>query len=243
MLIDYRNVEVNHGNEHVLNNVDFQLEKGQFVYLVGKVGSGESSFLSTIYGEVPIKNGEASVLGFNMRKIKRKHIPELRRGIGVIFQDFQLLTDRTIRENLMFVLQATGWKKKDEMNKRIEEVLSEVKMLDAADKMPNALSGGQQQRVVIARAILNKPQLIIADEPTGNLDVNTGKQICQLLHNISKQGASVIMSTHNIGLVSDFPGITYSCVGHELELISSEGIRTETDKERLNAVLLDEVLV
>ena len=168
-LILYKGVTINQQELTVLQGVDFKLEKGEFVYLIGKVGSGKSTFLKTIYGELEIAEGEATVLGYNMRTIKRKHIAALRRKLGIVFQDFQLLTDRTVHDNLQFVLKATGWKQKNDIENRIEEVLKLVGMENKGYKMPNELSGGEQQRIVIARAILNKPEIILADEPTGNL--------------------------------------------------------------------------
>ncbi|MEG2574259.1 MAG: ATP-binding cassette domain-containing protein, partial [Bacteroides sp.] len=175
MLINYQNVIVNQQELCVLNDVNFQLKEGEFVYFIGKVGSGKTSLLKTFYGELNIADGKAEVLDYDMRTIKRKHIPELRRKVGIVFQDFQLLTDRTVYDNLYFVLRATGWKNKNEIKDRIEEVLTLVGMSNKGYKIPNELSGGEQQRIVIARAILNSPAIILADEPTGNLDVETGR--------------------------------------------------------------------
>lgn len=203
MLINYKNVEINQQDLCVLNNINMQLDKGEFVYLIGKVGSGKTSLLKTIYGELDIVSGDAEVLGYNMRTIKRKHIPELRRKLGIVFQDFQLLTDRTVYDNLEFVLRATGWKNKKEIEMRIGEVLEQVGMSNKGYKRPNELSGGEQQRIVIARAILNSPEIILADEPTGNLDVETGRQIVKLLKNICENGSSVMMTTHNLQLLQD----------------------------------------
>ena len=209
MLINYKNVGINQQDLCVLNNINMQLDKGEFVYLIGKVGSGKTSLLKTIYGELDIVSGDAEVLGYNMRTIKRKHIPELRRKLGIVFQDFQLLTDRTVYDNLEFVLRATGWKNKKEIEMRIGEVLEQVGMSNKGYKMPNELSGGEQQRIVIARAILNSPEIILADEPTGNLDVETGRQIVKLLRNICENGSSVMMTTHNLQLLQEFPGKVY----------------------------------
>ena len=175
-LIDYKKVNINQQGFDILTETNFQLYAGEFVYLIGKVGTGKSSFLKTIYGELEISDGEATVLGYDMRKIKAKHISELRRQLGIVFQDFQLLIDRNVHDNLEFVLKATGWKNESEREFRIQEALSMVKMENKGYKMPNELSGGEQQRIVIARAILNKPQIILADEPTGNLDAETGKK-------------------------------------------------------------------
>ena len=173
-LIQYKNVEIHQQELCVLSGVNLELHKGEFVYLIGKVGSGKTSLLKTLYGELDVIDGDAEVLGYNMRSIKRKHIPQLRRKLGIVFQDFQLLTDRTVYNNLEFVLRATGWKNKQEIKERIEEVLDLVGMSNKGYKIPNELSGGEQQRIVIARAVLNSPAIILADEPTGNLDVETG---------------------------------------------------------------------
>ena len=172
-IVKYENVEILRKEHVVLKSVNLTIEPGQFTYIIGKVGSGKSSLLKSMYAEIPIESGEAKVLEYDLTTLKRKQIPMLRREIGIVFQDFQLLTDRTVYDNLMFVLQATGWKDKTEMDDRIEEVLKEVGMLTKSYKMPHELSGGEQQRIVIARALLNKPKLILADEPTGNLDSAT----------------------------------------------------------------------
>ena len=216
MLVDYQNVEINQQDLCVLTDVNLQLEKGDFIYLIGKVGSGKTSLLKTIYGELGIHSGKAEVLGYDMRRIKRKRLPELRKKLGIVFQDFQLLTDRSVYDNLEFVLKATGWKHAKKAEMRIQEVLEQVGMTHKGYKMPNELSGGEQQRIVIARAILNAPQLILADEPTGNLDIDTGRQIVQLLQNIRQQGAAVIMTTHNLGLLEEFPGKVYKCENHHI---------------------------
>ncbi|MDE6317155.1 MAG: ATP-binding cassette domain-containing protein, partial [Muribaculaceae bacterium] len=175
-ILKYSNVEILRKELVVLKKVSFEIEEGQFVFLIGKVGSGKSSLLKTVYSEIGIENGEAEVFGYDLRKIRRKDIPYLRRQIGIVFQDFQLLTDRTVYDNLHFVLRATGWKDRDAIEKRIEEVLKEVGMLNKSYKMPHELSGGEQQRIVIARALLNRPRLILADEPTGNLDPDTARK-------------------------------------------------------------------
>lgn len=215
-LILYKGVTINQQELTVLQGVNFKLEKGEFVYLIGKVGSGKSTFLKTIYGELEIAEGEATVLGYNMRTIKRKHISALRRKLGIVFQDFQLLTDRTVHDNLQFVLKATGWKQKNDIENRIEEVLKLVGMENKGYKMPNELSGGEQQRIVIARAILNRPEIILADEPTGNLDVETGKNIVELLREICRQGSAIIMTTHNLNLLKEYPGKVFCCANHHL---------------------------
>ena len=215
-LILYKGVDINQQELGVLNVVNFELKKGEFVYLIGKVGSGKSTFLKTIYGELEICGGEAYVLGYDMRTIKQKDVAGLRRKLGIVFQDFQLLTDRTVHDNLDFVLRATGWKQRQERENRIDEVLRLVGMENKGYKMPNELSGGEQQRIVIARAILNKPEIILADEPTGNLDVETGRNIVSLLQEICSQGSAIIMTTHNLNLLTEFPGKVYRCEQHHL---------------------------
>lgn len=217
LLISYNNVSIWQQEQEVLEGINFSINPGEFVYLIGKVGSGKSTFLKSIYGELEIKDGNATVLGYDMKTIKRKHIPALRRRIGIVFQDFQLLTDRTVKENLEFVLKATGWKNNNDIQTRISEVLTQVGMDTKGYKMPNELSGGEQQRIVIARAILNKPELILADEPTGNLDVETGHRIVKLLREICSQGSAIIMTTHNMNLLSEYPGKVYKCESHKLE--------------------------
>ena len=222
-LIRYRNVEIHQQELCVLNDVDLELHGGEFVYLIGKVGSGKTSLLKTFYGELDTVAGEAEVLGYDMRRIKRKHIPRLRRRLGIIFQDFQLLIDRTVADNLEFVLRATGWKNKGKIKARIEEVLRQVGMENKGYKLPHELSGGEQQRIVIARAILNSPAIILANEPTGNLDVETGYGIVRLLHDISKEeGALVVMTTHNLQLLYEFPGKIYCCKEHLLKEVTAE---------------------
>lgn len=210
-IIDYKNVEVLRKELLVLKNVNFQLEEGQFVYLIGRVGSGKSSLMKTMYAEVPIEMGEARIFDYDLSAIRRKDVPMLRRQIGVVFQDFQLLSDRSVYDNLLFVLEATGWKNKTDIDERINEVLSEVGMEHKSYKMPHELSGGEQQRIAIARALLNRPKLILADEPTGNLDQETGHQIMSLLHRICAEGTAVIMATHNIQLTEDFPARVVKC--------------------------------
>ena len=197
-LIQYKNVEIHQQELCVLSDVNLELHKGEFVYLIGKVGSGKTSLLKTFYGELDVIDGEAEVLGYNMRSIKRKHIPQLRRKLGIVFQDFQLLTDRTVYNNLEFVLRATGWKNKREIQERIEEVLDLVGMSNKGYKLPNELSGGEQQRIVIARAVLNSPAIILADEPTGNLDGKTSQDVLSLLKVTSRKYAqTIVMITHN----------------------------------------------
>ncbi len=210
-IIDYKNVEVLRKELLVLKNVNFTLEEGQFVYLIGRVGSGKSSLMKTMYAEVPVEMGEARIFDYDLTAIRRKDVPMLRRQIGVVFQDFQLLSDRSVYDNLLFVLKATGWKAKADIDERINDVLREVGMENKSYKMPHELSGGEQQRIAIARALLNRPKLILADEPTGNLDQETGHQIMTLLHRISSEGTAVIMATHNIQLTEDFPARVVKC--------------------------------
>ncbi len=205
-LIKYKNVEICQDEQIVLTDVNLTVANGEMIYLLGKVGSGKSSFMKTIYGELPLEGDEATALDYNLLKLRRREIPYLRRKIGVVFQDFQLLVDRNVEENLMFVLKATGWKDKNAMRNNIYDVLKQVGMEEKAYKMPYQLSGGEQQRVVIARALLNAPGLILADEPTGNLDPETGKEIMDLLYSISQAGMSVIMSTHNPTWPEQYPG-------------------------------------
>lgn len=212
IIVDYKKVDISRAERIVLKDVSFTLEKGEFCYLVGRVGSGKSSLMKTMYAEVIPHGGEkAEVLGFDMLKIKSRQIPMLRRKTGIVFQDFQLLQDRAVKGNLRFVLEATGWKNKSEIEDRIDEVLSEVGMHNKSYKMPYELSGGEQQRVVIARALLNSPTLILADEPTGNLDPQTGCHIVELLHQLAGAGHTVLMATHNLSLVDEFPARVLRC--------------------------------
>ena len=204
-------VEICRDEYVILHNASFSLRSGEFVYVIGKVGSGKSSLLKSLYCEIPISQGEAWLMDYNLCKMKRKDIPYLRRKLGIVFQDFQLLTDRSVIKNLEFVLRATGWKKKSEIKERIEEVLHQVGMQTKGYKMPHELSGGEQQRIVIARALLNDPELILADEPTGNLDPETSGQIVQLLHDICQKGTAVIMTTHNYTLVHNYPARIVKC--------------------------------
>lgn len=216
-LIQYRNVNVCQEAQLVLKDVNLDVDEGEFIYITGKVGTGKSSLIKTIYGELPVKEGKAYVMDYDMTTLKRSHLPELRKKLGIIFQDFQLLTDRSVDANLRFVLKATGWKNKVEINQRISDVLDLVGMATKGYKMPSELSGGEQQRIVIARAILNKPKLILADEPTGNLDYETGRQITELLQRISKAGSTVIIITHNMHLIEEYPGRQLICEDHKLK--------------------------
>lgn len=205
-LIVYKHVEICQDEQIVLKDVNLSVSSGEMIYLLGRVGSGKSSFMKTIYGELPIEGTEAAALDYDLLKLRRRDIPYLRRKVGVVFQDFQLLSDRNVEENLLFVLKATGWKDKRAMKSNIHDVLKQVGMAEKAYKMPYQLSGGEQQRVVIARALLNAPGLILADEPTGNLDPETGKEIMELLYSISQAGMTVIMSTHNPLWPEQYPG-------------------------------------
>lgn len=215
----YENVEITRADKIVLKDVSFKLEKGEFYYLVGRVGSGKSSLLKSMYGDVRITKGnEAKVMEYNILRLRKKEIPFLRRRIGIVFQDFQLLTDRSVFSNLKFVLRATGWKDKSQINRRIEEVLTTVGMATKSYKHPHELSGGEQQRIVIARALLNRPELILADEPTGNLDPQTGYYIITLLHELAEQGHTVLMATHNHHLLGEFPAHVMRCEESQLIL-------------------------
>ncbi len=218
-IVDYRKVDISRAERIVLKDVNFSLSKGEFCYLVGRVGSGKSSLMKSMYAEVMPDDGEkAEVLGFDILHLRRRQIPLLRRKIGIVFQDFQLLPDRAVAGNLRFVLRATGWSNKTEIEDRIEEVLGYVGMKNKSYKMPHELSGGEQQRVVIARALLNNPDLILADEPTGNLDPQTGYQIVSLLHKLAREGHTVLMATHNMQLVEDFPARVMRCQEKQLIL-------------------------
>jgi|TARA_B100001063_G_scaffold5506_1_gene4095 cell division transport system ATP-binding protein len=204
-IIYFDKVKIKLNNKRTLNNINLDVIEKDFIYLIGKTGSGKSSILRTIYADLSIEEGKAKVLGYNLIKIKRKEIPHLRRKVGVIFQDFKLLPDRSIYKNLEFVLKATEWKKKEEINERIDYVLEKVKMNDYLDRFPHELSGGEKQRISIARALLNKPKLVLADEPTGNLDPATSVEIMNILNSINSQGTSIIMATHDYQIISKNP--------------------------------------
>lgn len=224
MLINYKKANIYQKDGIlVLGDVDFHVDEGEFIYIIGRVGAGKSTLLKTLYFELDVHEAEdAFVLNHDLREMKQKYIPALRRQMGIIFQDFQLLGDRTVRENLRFVLRATGWKDKNDINERIDDVLSDVDMQDMGDRFPHELSGGEQQRIAIARAILNKPKVIIADEPTGNLDVETARQIIELLKQITQSGTAVVMTTHNTSLLKEYPGIVYRCINKRLEDITKD---------------------
>lgn len=224
MLIDYKNVNITHDDgEAVLNGVDFKANDGEFIYIIGKVGSGKSSLLRSFYGDIDIDDAfKAQVFEYDMMKIRRKDVQGLRRKMGIIFQDFKLLTDRNVRQNLEFVLKATGWKKKEDIEKRIGEVLKNVKMEGVENKMPHELSGGEQQRIAIARSLLNSPKMILADEPTGNLDPETAEEIMGLFRDIATTGTAVIVTTHNLPMLSKFPGIVYQCEDGKITDVTNE---------------------
>ena len=207
-IIDLKNINININEKKILSEVSFSMEKGEFMYLIGKTGSGKSSLLRILYGDIKVKDGEGKVSGLDIVKISDKEIPFLRRKLGIIFQDFKLLSDRTIEKNLEFVLRATDWKDKTEIKKRIIKVLKKVKLTKLINKFPHELSGGEQQRVAIARALLNKPKLILADEPTGNLDPATSLEIMKVLKKINKNGTTIIIATHDYEIISKFPAKT-----------------------------------
>ena len=234
MLIEYKNVNVYQDDREVLRGVDFHVDEGEFIYIIGKVGTGKSSFLKTIYCELDIDEEDADtaeVLGRNLKTLRRREVPALRKELGVIFQDFQLLHDRSVWENLQFVLKSTGWKDKAERAERIEKVLADVGMSDKKHNMPYELSGGEQQRIAIARAILNNPKVIIADEPTGNLDLDTATNIVALLRDITQCGTAVVMSTHNLSMLSKYPGIVYRCGDGKIKEVTDEYSKIDLTEE------------
>ena len=240
MRIDYQHVDIAIDEHVILKDVNFQAGDGEFIYLIGKVGTGKSSLLKSFYGELDVHTGNANVLGFEMTEIERNEIPDLRKKIGMVFQNFQLLTDRNVHDNLDFVLRATGWNNKIEREQRIREVLEEVGLPEKGQKMPYELSGGEQQCICIARAILNKPAIILADEATGNLDKENSRTATSLLYQFSQAGATVIMSTHNEELLTEFPGIVYKCTDGFLKLkknnkenIMPEDIESESIDENI----------
>ncbi|MHB9055264.1 MAG: cell division ATP-binding protein FtsE [Paludibacteraceae bacterium] len=223
-LIKYENVELCQQEHIVLKGINLEIKSGEFIFLLGKVGSGKSTFLKSLYAEIPVTDGQATVLDYNLLILRRKEIPILRRKIGIVFQDFQLLIDRSVNANLEFVLKATGWKDKAAIAEQIHHVLQQVGMQTKGYKMPHQLSGGEQQRIVIARALLNSPEIILADEPTGNLDPNTGKDIMELLYSIRKAGTTVLLATHNLSWVDSFPGRVLVCEDEKLMDVTDETI-------------------
>lgn len=206
-----RNVNIYQENNKILSDVNLEVNHGEFIYIIGKTGSGKSSFMKTLYADLPVIEGQASIVDFDLATIKDDNIPYLRRKIGIVFQDFKLLPDRSVYDNMIFVLKATGWTDLSEMQLKIEEVLDKVDMKNLSKKMPHQLSGGEQQRVAIARALLNDPELILADEPTGNLDPQTSVEVLEVLRKINENGKTVIMATHNYALLMKFPAKTLKC--------------------------------
>lgn len=224
VIVKYEGVDLERDGNTILSDINLTIREGDFVYLIGKVGSGKSTLLKSMYHEIPLVRGTGKVLDYELENIKKKQIPYLRRKVGIVFQDFQLLIDRSAEKNLEFVLRATGWKNKDLISLRINEVLTQVGMQNKGYKMPHELSGGEQQRIVIARALLNSPEVILADEPTGNLDPEMGGQIVQLLHAIAGNGTAVVMSTHNYAVVQKYPGRIVKCEdGYLKEVKTSQG--------------------
>lgn len=215
-ILDLTDVSIFQRENLVLSNVNLQIKPGDFYYLIGKTGSGKSSLMKTLYGDLPLENGEGSIVGFDLGKLKDKEIPFLRRKLGIVFQDFKLLNDRTVNANLEFVLKATGWKDKSEIKMQIEKVLDQVGLKSKGFKMPFELSGGEQQRLAIARALLNNPELILADEPTGNLDPRTSIEVMQVLEEIHQKGTTVLMATHDYSLILKFNHTTLKCEGGKL---------------------------
>ena len=223
-ILELKNASIYQGNSLVLSNVNVEINKGDFVYLIGKTGTGKSSFMKTLYGDLPLTEGEGHIVEFDLKTLKESEIPYLRRKLGVVFQDFKLLPDSTVNENLLFVLRATGWKDKIEMNKRVDEVLSKVDMKTMGYKYPHELSGGEQQRVAIARALLNNPELILADEPTGNLDPQTSIEVMEVLQEINKNGNTILMATHDYALLLKYPSKTLKCDDSQVfEVVQRKG--------------------
>lgn len=211
LVIKMNHTHLNQGDKEILKDINLEVHTGDFYYLVGRVGSGKSTLLKAIYGDIKPSAGEAMVAGYDLMHLKTKHIPKLRRKLGIVFQDFQLLTDRSVYKNLLFVLKATGWKSQRDMDRQIDAVLEKVEMIAHKDKMPHELSGGEQQRIAIARALLNDPEIILADEPTGNLDPESGAQITEILQKIRDNGRAVLMVTHNYNLIQQYPEPTIVC--------------------------------
>ncbi len=237
MLVNYKKANIYQKDGIlVLKDVDFHVDNGEFIYIIGRVGAGKSTLLKTLYFELDVNEAEeAVVLDQDLITLKRKHIPTLRRQMGIIFQDFQLLSDRSVHANLDFVLKATGWKQKEDREERIKDVLEEVEMQNYEDRFPHELSGGEQQRIAIARALLNKPKVIIADEPTGNLDAETAANIVKMLRKVTEQGTAVVMTTHNVNLLNDYPGIVYQCVDGGLKDITDAYNKLSLDEDTMQS--------
>ena len=221
-IISFENVTISQGKKIVLQDVSFTLDQGAFVYLIGRTGTGKSSLLKTLYGDIKLKKGAGTVVDYDLRKLRDRHIPDLRRQLGIVFQDFQLLSDRSVERNLDFVLRATGWRSANKRSNRIVEVLEAVGLTDKLKFLPHQLSGGEQQRIAIARSLLNEPKLILADEPTGNLDPITSEEVMELLHEINGKGTSIMMATHDFDLISKFPKRTLMCEDNKVVEVKSK---------------------
>lgn len=223
-ILQLKDASIYQGENLVLSGVNVEINKGEFVYLIGKTGTGKSSFMKTLYGDLPLNDGDGFIVDYDLKTLKEKDIPFLRRKLGVVFQDFKLLIDRTVNDNLLFVLKATGWKDKEKMNTRVGEVLDKVGMKTKGFKFPHELSGGEQQRVAIARALLNEPELILADEPTGNLDPQTSVEVMQVLQDINKNGNTILMATHDYALLLKYPSKTLKCDENQVyEVVQRKG--------------------
>lgn len=215
-ILTLTNVAIYQRESLILSEVNVNINKGEFVYLIGKTGTGKSSFMKTLYGDIPLKEGQGEIVGMDLKKLKEKEIPYLRRKLGVVFQDFKLLNDRNVKQNLEFVLKATGWKDKGEIENKIDKVLRKVGMQTKNFKFPYQLSGGEQQRIAIARALLNDPELILADEPTGNLDPQTSVEVMEVLQDLNKNGNTILMATHDYALLLKYPSKTLKCDGQKV---------------------------
>ncbi len=228
IILTLKNVAIYQRESLILSQVNVSINRGEFVYLIGKTGTGKSSFMKTLYGDIPLKEGQGEIVGINLKTLKDKQIPDLRRKLGVVFQDFKLLNDRNVKQNLEFVLKATGWKDKTKMEKKIDEVLRKVGMQTKHFKFPYQLSGGEQQRIAIARALLNDPELILADEPTGNLDPQTSVEVMEVLQDINKNGNTILMATHDYALLLKYPSKTLKCDGQKVFEVVQKKAKTES---------------